>query len=573
MDAATSLPEAIGSGDYQRSWLRADVLGGLTVAAMLVPQAMAYAELAGLGPSIGFRAALVALPVYALIGTSRHLGVGPEPGTAVLAALAVAPLAAGDITRYGQLMAVLAALVGVFALVAGALRLGFIADLLSKPVLVGYITGVGVTLLASQLGPLSGLSIDAGDVAPRFLEFARRIGDVEPSSFGLGLATLAVIMGLRRTAPAVPGALIGLVLAGFVTVVFDLDVALVGEIEAALPTLQVPAVGLGDVRDLMAPAAGILLIAYTDNILTARSIASKAGYRIDSNRELVAVGAINVASGAVGGFPISSSASRSVVPASLGTKTQASSIVTLAAVAIMLGFARPLLAEIPRPALAAVVVAAAFAVIDVEGFRRLAVVSRAEFALGMITFVAIITTDLLLGVLVALVASVLVALFRVSRPHDAVLGQAEGLGGWIDTADARAKPEPGLVVYRFDAPLFFGNADYYRRRVFEACEDAPGREVHVILDFEGIGSLDTTAADQLVDLHAELLSEGAASSVARANKDVVAVMERSGFVEVIGAENIHATINAAVAAYRQAVGRDGGADDEGGEDDEDDAQA
>ncbi len=558
VDAATSLPSAIRSGDYGRTWLRPDVLGGLTVAAMLVPQAMAYAELAGLGPAIGFRAALVALPVYALIGTSRHLGVGPEPGTAVLAALAVAPLAAGDPGRYGQLMAMLAVLVGLFALVAGALRLGFIADLLSKPVLVGYITGVGVTLLASQLGPLSGISIEAGDVVPRFIEFARRVADVDPASIGLGLATLAVIMGLRRSAPAVPGALLGLVLAGVATALFGIDVSLVGDIDAALPTVEIPSVGFDDVRDLVAPAAGIVLIAYTDNILTARSIASKQGYRIDSNRELVAVGAINVASGAVGGFPISSSASRSVVPASLGTKSQASSLVTLVAVALLLSFARPLLAEIPRPALAAVVVAAAFAVIDVDGFRRLAAVSRAELALAVITFVAIITTDLLLGVLVALVASVLVALFRMSRPHDALLGQADGLGGWIDIADDRARPEPGLLVYRFDAPLFFGNADYYRRRVFEACEEAPGREAHVILDFEGIGSLDTTAADQLVELHGELLNEGIETAVARANKEVVAVMERSGLATVIGPSNIHATINAAVAAYR--AGRVGTSD-------------
>lgn len=518
---------------------------------MLVPQAMAYAELGGLPPSAGFRAALVALPIYALIGTSRHLGVGPEPGTAVLAALTVAPLAGGDPDRYLALMAALAGIVGVFALLAGVLRLGFIAELLSKPVLVGYITGVGLTLTSSQLASLFGADVTADDFFPRFAQFVTRLDSIDPTTAAVGVGTFAVIMALRRLRPTAPGALIGLVIATVAVSVFGLDTGTVGEIEAALPTASVPEVSLDDLLTLLGPAAGLLLIAYTDNILTARSIAVKQGYPIDPNRELLGLGAINAAGAFGGGFPVSSSASRSIVPATLGSKSQMSSIVSFLAVITVLLAGRDLLARIPSAALAAVVMAAAFAVIDVEGFRRLLRVSPIEAALAAVTCVAILTVDLLFGVLVAVVLSGLLMLHRVARPHDAILGEGTGLGGWIDVRDERADPEPGLLVYRFDAPLFFANADEYAKRVVEALARNPSEESHAILDFEGIGSIDSTAAERLEQMHEELTGRGLSIAVARANDEVLAMMKRSGLVDVIGAEHIHPTINAAVAYFHQ----------------------
>jgi high affinity sulfate transporter 1 len=527
------------------------VVAGLTVAAMLVPQAMAYAELGGLPPSAGFRAALVALPLYALIGTSRHLGVGPEPGTAVLAALTVAPLAAGDPDRYLALMAALAGIVGLFALLAGLLRLGFIAELLSKPVLVGYITGVGLTLLSSQLAKLFGADVTAGDFFPRFAQFFTRLDSVDSVTTGVGLGTLTVIMGLRRQRPTAPGALIGLLLATAAVSWFDLDTGTVGQIDAALPSPAVPDVGMSDLVSLLGPAAGLLLIAYTDNILTARSIATKQGYRIDPDRELIGLGAMNAAGAFGGGFPVSSSASRSIVPATLGSKSQLSALVSFVAVIVVLVAGRGLLAEIPQAALAAVIVAAAFAVIDVEGFRHLLRVSPIEAGLAGVTCLAILTVDLLFGVLVAVVLSGLLMLHRVARPHDAILGQGEGLDGWIDVRDLRARTEPGLLVYRFDAPLFFANADEYAKRVLEALEENPSDETHAILDFEGIGSIDSTAAERLQQMHDELTDLGLSISVARANDEAIDVMRRCGLVDLIGSEHIHPTINAAVAEFRR----------------------
>lgn len=530
---------------------RTDLIAGLTVAAMLVPQAMAYAELGGLPPSAGFRAALIALPIYAVLGTSRHLGVGPEPGTAVLAGLTVAPLAAGDPDRYLALMAALAGIVGLLGLLGGVLRLGFVADLLSKPVLVGYISGVGLTLLSSQLASFSGVSIDADQFFPRFWQFFGGLGDIDGATLAVGVATLSIILGLRRFAPTLPGALIGLLVSIVAVAALNLDVAVVGEIDAALPSPSLPDVGLGDLQALVPGAAGLLLVGYTDNILTARSIASKRGYEIDANRELVALGAYNGVAAFAGGFPMSSSASRSVVPATLGSRSQMSSVVTLAAVVVFLLVGRDVLADIPRAALAAVVIAAAFAVIDVEGFRRLASVSRVETALAMVTALAVITTDLLLGVLFALVLSILVILGRVARPHDAILGQGEGLDGWIDVADSRARTLPGLLVYRFDAPLFFANAEYFRERLDLLLDQNPGDEVEVVLDFEGIGSLDTTAADHLIELTEELHDNGMVVAIARANKQVTDVIERAGLADRIGRQHIHPTINAAVSDYRR----------------------
>ncbi len=548
---AQSLPQLIRCGEYQSRWLRGDAIAGLTVAAMLVPQAMAYAELGGLPPSAGFRAALIALPIYAVIGTSRHLGVGPEPGTAVLAALTVAPLAGGDPDRYLALMALMAGLVGLFSLVAGLLRLGFIAELLSKPVLVGYITGVGLTLLSSQLASLFGADVTSGDFFPRFAEFFTGLGSVDTTTTVVGVGSLLVIVGFRPLAPTVPGALVALALATIAVALLDLDVSTVGDIEAALPTPGLPDVDLSDVVDLLGPAAGLLLIAYTDNILTARSIATKHGYSIDPNRELVALGAMNAAGAFGGGFPVSSSASRSIVPASLGSRSQASSLVSFGAVIVVLLAGRSLLAEIPRAALAAVVVAAAFAVIDIAGFKKLFTVSRSEAGLAAVTCMAILTVDLLFGVLVALVLSGLLMLHRVARPHDAILGQGEGLDGWIDIGDPRARYEPGLLVYRFDAPLFFANADEYAKRLTIALADNPSDETHVILDFEGIGSVDSTAAERLEQIHEDLQRAGLTIAIARANTDVLEILERAGLVDQVGAHIFYPTINAAVSSFRQ----------------------
>lgn len=540
-----------------------DVAGGLTVGAMLVPQSMAYAELAGMPPVHGFYAVIGALVVYALFGTSRHLGVGPEPGTAILAATGVGVIAAGDPGRYIVLMAALALLVGAVCVIAAALRLGFVASLLSKPVLVGYITGVGLTLLSSQIASFTGLQISGDRLFPRAVELVNEIEDVHGPTLLLGAATLAVILVLRRVAAQIPGALLGVVGAAVVVAVFGLEdngIALVGSIPAGLPTPEVPDVSLQDLGRLLPVAAGIALVGFTDNLLTARSIAardrSSKHPKIDANQELLALGLTNVSAGLSQGFPVSSSASRTAVPASLGSSTQLVSVIASVFVVATLTLLRPLLSDIPRPALAAVIMAAAIAIIDVAGFRSLWRLSRAEASLAAVTVLGVVVFDVLVGVVVAVTLSVLVALHRIARPHDAVLGDYPGLDGWVDLdAYPEANTELGLLVYRFDAPLFFGNAERFCERVEQVLADNAGREEWLVLDFEGVGAVDVTSVDALEELTERLHDlQVDVVAVARANEPVLGMLRRASLVSPEGPIAVYPTINSAVRAYREARG-------------------
>jgi high affinity sulfate transporter 1 len=549
------LPGLAVLAHYRRAWLSVDVVGGLTVGAMLIPQSMAYAELGGLPPEAGFYAAMGALVVYALVGTSRHLGVGPEPGTAILAATGVGAIAGGDPARYASLMAALALVTAALCVGGALLRLGFVASFLSKPVLVGYITGVGLTLLSSQLGPMSGVSIESDHLVPRVAEFVRELDDIDMPTLLVGIGTLALVLLLRRVAPRLPGALIGVVAATLFVAAFDLDengVALIGTIPYGLPAPQWPEVSFADVGELLPVAAGIALVGFTDNLLTARAVAERGRDHIDANQELLALGLTNFASGVSQGFPVSSSASRSAVAASLRTQTQMVSLVACGFVVAALLLLHPLLSEIPRAALAAVIVVAGIAIIDVAGFRTLWRVSRPEVVTAVAAALGVVVFDVLIGVLVAIITSGLLALYRVARPHDAVLGDHPSLDGWVD-ADAypEAATESGLLVYRFDAPLFFVNADYFCQRVQRVLADNPGSEEWLVLDFEGVGSLDATALDSVAELLELVASDGVAVvGVARANDKVLARLGAGGLLAPDGPLRVFPTINSAVHAFR-----------------------
>jgi sulfate permease, SulP family len=549
---------------YERGWLRPDLVAGLTVGAMLVPQSMAYAELAGVPPTTGLYASLLAPVAYALVGTSRHLGTGPEPGTAILAATGVAAVAGSgaDPSRYLALMAALALLVGAVAGVAWLLRMGFIASLLSKPVLVGYISGVGLVLLSSQLRAFTGVPIEADTFFPRVVEFVREVGQVRPVTLAVGLVSLGLILVLRRSAPKLPGALLAVGLATVVSQVFDLAARgdpTIGDIPAGLPALGLPDVAFADLTALLPVALGVALVGYSDNVLTGRAIGNRMGYRIDADRELAGLASANLAAGVLQGMPVSSSASRTAVPASLGSVTTLVSIVAAGIVALTLLVAGDVLAAIPRAALAAVIVAAAFAIIDVTGFRELWQVSRIEFLLAVVTALGVMVFDVLIGVLVAVALSIAVALGRMATPEDAVLGGRDDLDGWVPVAqDPRARTLPGLLVYRFDAPLFFVNVERFRTRLLHVLEENPGPETWVVLDFEGIGELDATAVDGLRDLLEELTRQDVeVVAVARANERT---LDRLGRASLLGPEGpivSYATINAAVTAYAAASGQEG----------------
>jgi sulfate permease, SulP family len=543
---------------YERAWLMPDVVAGLTVGAMLIPQSMGYAELAGLPPQYGFYAVVGALLVYAAIGTSRHLGVGPEPGTAILAGTAVSSLANGDAARSISLMATLALLVGAICVGAAALRLGHLASLLSRPVLIGYISGVGLTLLSSQLSTVTGVTIDADSFFPRVAQLARDLRSIRWWPLTLAAVLVTVMAILRRRAPKLPTALIAVVTSTAFVAAFALEqrgIALVGTIPRGLPRPAWPVLNLQDVIELFPAAAGIALVGFTDNVLTARSIANRHGYRIEPNRELLALGAINVTSSLSHGFPISSSASRTAVPASLGSRTQLVSVIASGFVVATLFALHPVLAEIPRAALAAVIITAALSIIDLRGFRDLAAISRSECALASLALLGVVVLGVLQGIVVAVALSLVVALTRVARPHDAVLGDLPGEDGWVDIDEfTDAVTHPGLVVFRFDAPLFFLNAERFSERVRDALVASPGVEEWLVIDFEGIGAIDSSGITELSELVTAVHADGVeVVAVARANDRVLALLDRARMREPVGPLRIYPTINAAVRAFRRTT--------------------
>ncbi len=337
---------------------------------------------------------------------------------------------------------------------------GFIASLLSKPVLIGYLTGVGLTLITSQLGRFTAVAVEADTPFARVREFASELEAISATTLAVSAAALTTILALRRWASRAPGALIAVGAATAAATMLSLaehGVATVGSIPAGLPTLTLPRPAVADWMSLLPVALGIMMVGYADNILTSRSIGRRMHYRIEDNRELFALGAINAAAGASQGFPVSSSASRTVVPAMLGSKTQLVGLIAAASVAASLLFMRGVLASVPQPAIAAVILAAAVAIIDLPGFRSLWRLNRSEFALAAATALGVLVFGVLIGVAVAVGLSVALAIFHIARPHDAVLGAGRDAGGWVDV-DQGAEPLPGLLVYRFDAPLFFANA-------------------------------------------------------------------------------------------------------------------
>ena len=547
-------PGLVALRGYQRAWLRGDLIAGVTVAAYLVPQVMAYAGVAGLPPVTGLWAALPALACYAVLGSSRLVSLGPESTTALMTAVAIGPLAAGNPARYAAMAAMLALLVGVLAVVAWLARLGFIADLLSRPVLVGYLAGVALIMIAGQLGRLTGVQVTGETFIPQVASFAGRLAQVNPGDVLIAAAVLVFLFTAQSRWPRLPGPLAAVLLSTAVCAIFGLGqhgVALVGHIPAGLPTPGLPKVDLTDVRELILPALGVLLVAFSDDVLTGRAF-ERGGESIDANQELLALGVSNAGAGLLRGFPISSSGSRTAIGLAAGAHTQAYSLTALASILGVLLFARPVLASFPEAALGAIVVYAAVRLIDVQAFRRLAAFRRSEFMLALATCAGVLVFDILYGVVAAVALSVAELLWRVGRPHDAVQGLVPGLAGMHDVDDyPQAETIPGLVVYRYDAPLFFANAQDFRRRALAAAGDGPGRARWFVLNTEANVEVDFTALEAVEAVWTELGRRGTVFALARVKQDLLDDLEAFGLAGKIGAERIFPTLPTAVAAYRQ----------------------
>ncbi|RZU53235.1 high affinity sulfate transporter 1 [Krasilnikovia cinnamomea] len=551
--AVRLLPGLATLRGYERSWWSGDVLAGLTVAAYLVPQVMAYAALAGLPPVTGLWAVLAPLATYALLGSSRRLSVGPESTTALMTAAVVAPLAGGDPVRYAALAGALAVMVGLLCLVAFVVRLGFVADLLSRPILIGYLAGVAVTMIVGQLGRLTGVPV-AGATAPaELVSFAVHLPRFDAGTAVFSAAVLGLLFAGQGRFPRLPTPLIVMLLSTITVAVFGLQrcgLAVVGAVPVGLPTPVLP--DAGDLGDLLLPAIGVLVVGYTDTVLTARAFASRDVCSIDANQELLALGAANVGAGVLRGFPVSSSGSRTALAVATGSRSQVYSLVALVAVVAVLLFAGPLLARFPTAALGALIVYAATRLIDVSGFRRLLAFRRSEFLLAVVAFAGVLALDILYGVLLAVGLSVADMLRRVARPHDAVQGFVPGLAGMHDIDDyPRATTVPGLLVYRYDSPLFFANADDFRRRALAAVAGQREPVRWFVLNMEANVEVDSTGLAAVAELRAELARRDVVFALARVKQDLLVALDAFGLTAGIGLDRIFPTLPTAVAAFRE----------------------
>jgi high affinity sulfate transporter 1 len=549
----TFLPGLVLLRAYERPWLRGDVVAGITVAAYLVPQVMAYAEVAGLPPVVGLWAIMAPLLVYAVLGSSRQLSVGPESTTALMTATAIGALGLDDPDAYAALAAALAVVVGVVCLIGRVVRLGVVGDLLSKPVLVGYMAGIAGLMISSQLDQLTGVSYESDSFLEEVTGILTRLDEIHLPTAVLAATTFVFLQVGSHFWPKAPIPLLGMVLAAAAVALFDLEsrgIEVIGHIPSDLPRPAVPDVSLSDLASIALPAVAVAMVGYTDNIVTARTFASRNDYEVDNNQELLALGAANLAAGFTQGFPVSSSGSRTVIGDALGSRTQLYSVVAAGVVLCTLIFLRPLLASFPMAALGAIVVYAALRLVDLGEFRRLGRFRRSEMLLALATTVAVLLVDVLYGIVVAVGLSLLDLLRRVARPHDGILGYVPGLAGMHDIDDyPDAALVPGLIVYRYDSPLFFANVEDFKSRALASLDESDGTVEWFVLNAEANTQLDITAVDALDQLRESLLERGIVFAVARVKQDLRDDLVAGGFVARMGEENIFMTLPTAVDAY------------------------
>ena len=516
---------------------------------------MAYGELAGVRPVAGLWAILPAMLIYTFLGSSPQLSVGPESTTAVMTAVAIAPLAAADGSDYGTLAGLLAVIVGGVYVVGYFLRLGFLANLLSKPILIGYMAGVAVIMISGQLGKVAGLSIDAETIPGEIQGFLTQLPQAHIPTLVLSIILLIFLFAIQSRFPNAPGPLIAVLTATAAVRIFQLDqlgIAVVGEIPSGLPVPRLPDFANGQLLSLVSASVGIAVVGYSDNVLTARAFAARNNYTIDANQELLALGFSNMGAGVMQGFPISSSGSRTVIGNALGNKTQLFSLVAMVSVVLVLLFLRPILASFPTAALGTLVIFAATRLIEIDEFKRLQRFRNSEFALAIITMISVLATDLLVGIAIAITLSVVELFGRVARPHDAVLGKIKGLAGWHDIDDwDNPVTIPGLVLYRYDAPLCFANAENFKQRAKAAIDSEKEPVKWFVLNAEAIAEIDITASDMLEEFMHELSSQDITFAMMRVKQDLYAQLKRSGMLSKIGKDRIFPTINTAVKAFQE----------------------
>jgi high affinity sulfate transporter 1 len=554
------VPGARTLREYRRSWLGSDLMAGLVLTALLVPVGMGYAQAAGLPPITGLYATIVPLIAYAVFGPSRVMVLGPDSSLAAVIAAVILPLGGDDPETAVALAGALAVLTGLVVLVAGMARLGFVTELLSRPVQLGYLYGIAVTILVGQLPRLCGFSIEGRGLLTEARDVVQGIADgrVNRAALAVGLTGIVVILVLRRVWRTVPGVAVAVVVGIAAVTLFDLDtegVKVLGVLPKGLPTLSLPTVELADLGALFSGALGIALVAVADTTVLSQSLAAQRHETVDPNQELRALGAANLAAGLFQGFAISSSASRTPVAVAAGARSQLTPLVGAVTIALLLLVAPGLLRNLPLPMLAAIVITAAIGLIDLAAVRRLLRVRRSEFVLWLAAFLGVALLGVLVGIFVAIVLSLGDFVRRAWRPHDAVLGREDQLKGYHDIdRHPSARLIPGLLLYRFDAPLFFANAGYFRRRVRRLVAEAAQPVRWVVVAAEPITDVDTSAADLLRELLEELDQAQVTLAFAEVKGPVKDRLRRYGLFQAIGADRFFPTVGTAVDGYVEATG-------------------
>ena len=535
---------------------RHDAVAGISVAAVALPVSIAYAELAGFNPVVGLYSSILPLVAYAIFGTSRQLMVNPDAAACAMIAAAIAPLAGNNAELYLSLTIALTLMTGLFCIVASYFRLGALADFLSKPILVGFLNGVAISIFLGQIGKLLGFSVESSGIIPRLLEVLGKIPFIHGATLAVGLASFALLLACVRWVPRLPAALAVLVVAGAATAVLELHaqgVTVLGPVPAGLPQLRWPTVPLQDVPSLAAAAAGLALVVFTSGTLTARSFAAKGGYRIDVDREFAAFGAANISSALSQGFAVTGADSRTAVGVAAGGRTQVTGLVAATTIAAVLLFLTEPLQYVPVAALGAVLVFAAFSLFDVATLREIWKYDRLEVGLSLITTLGVVAVGAINGILIAVVLALARFIRQAARPRDEVLGRVEGLPGFhsIERHGAAAKTFPGLVLFRFNGPLTFFNADYFKQRALAAA-DAGGKDVSwFVIDAIPISDIDVNGLYALRDLNMEFEARGTKLILAGRRTEFLIWLREIGLYQTELDNRLFPTVTQALKAYRR----------------------
>jgi high affinity sulfate transporter 1 len=540
---------------YEAAWLPHDLMAGLVLTTMLVPVGIAYAVASGVPGIYGLYATIVPLLAYALFGPSRILVLGPDSSLAAVILAVVLPLSGGDPMRAVALASMMAVVSGLMCILAGVMRLGFITELLSKPIRYGYMNGIALTVLISQLPKLFGFSIDGAGPLRDLAQIANSVlgGQANWTAFAVGTGTLAAILLLKRF-ERLPGILIAVVGATVAVGAFGLDhsagVKVLGPLPQGLPSFALPWSNLADLGHVVIGGCAVAMVAFADTSVLSRTYAARTRSQVDPNQEMIGLGAANLAAGLFQGFPISSSSSRTPVAEASGAKTQLTGVVGAVAVALLLLLAPNLLENLPSSALAAVVIAAAIGLVECDDLRRIFRIQRWEFWLSVVCFVGVAVLGVIPGIGLAIVIAVIEFLWDGWRPHHAVLGRVNGIRGYHDInryPDVRLIP--GLVLFRWDAPLFFANAELFHQRVLEAVARSPTPVRRIIVAAEPVTSIDVTSADMLAELEQTLRASRIELRFAEMKDPVKDKLKRFELFERFGAASFHPTVGAAVDAY------------------------